>query len=125
MNLRRLGRLLLEHLLPYYVLVSTPERKRYWGGVAASSKRQTAGRSIHYSRRYSLLCGFADIRCLSFVGSTPPRRDLGHSECDRNLGGTDGTYPEEMTLTAKGKGQTPRGYTDVVSPGNDETIRRY
>jgi hypothetical protein len=31
MNLRRLGRLLLEHLLPYYVLVSTPERKRYWG----------------------------------------------------------------------------------------------
>jgi hypothetical protein len=31
MNLRRLGRLLLEHLLPYYVLVSTPERKRDWG----------------------------------------------------------------------------------------------
>jgi Stage II sporulation protein E (SpoIIE) len=31
MNLRRLGRFLLEHLLPYYVLVSTPERKRYWG----------------------------------------------------------------------------------------------
>ena len=31
MNLRLLGRLLLEHLLPYYVLVSTPERKRYWG----------------------------------------------------------------------------------------------
>ena len=31
MNLRRWGRLLLEHLLPYYVLVSTPERKRYWG----------------------------------------------------------------------------------------------
>jgi hypothetical protein len=33
MNLRLLGRLLLEHLLPYYVLVSTPERKRYWGGL--------------------------------------------------------------------------------------------
>jgi serine phosphatase RsbU (regulator of sigma subunit) len=31
MNFRRLGRILLEHLLPYYVLVSTPERKRYWG----------------------------------------------------------------------------------------------
>jgi hypothetical protein len=31
MNLRLLGRLLIEHLLPYYVLVSTPERKRYWG----------------------------------------------------------------------------------------------
>jgi hypothetical protein len=31
MNVRTLGRLLLEHLLPYYALVSTPERKRYWG----------------------------------------------------------------------------------------------
>jgi serine phosphatase RsbU (regulator of sigma subunit) len=31
MKFRLLGRLLLEHLLPYYVLVSTPERKRYWG----------------------------------------------------------------------------------------------
>ena len=31
MNLRLLGRIFLEHLLPYYVLVSTPERKRYWG----------------------------------------------------------------------------------------------
>ena len=31
MNFRRFGRILLEHLLPYYVLVSTPERKRYWG----------------------------------------------------------------------------------------------
>ncbi len=31
MNFRSLGRFLLEHLLPYYVLVSTPERKRYWG----------------------------------------------------------------------------------------------
>jgi serine phosphatase RsbU (regulator of sigma subunit) len=31
MKIRLLGRLLLEHLLPYYVLVSTPERKRYWG----------------------------------------------------------------------------------------------
>jgi hypothetical protein len=30
-KIRLLGRLLLEHLLPYYVLVSTPERKRYWG----------------------------------------------------------------------------------------------
>ena len=28
---RLLGRLILEHLFPYYVLVSTPERKRYWG----------------------------------------------------------------------------------------------
>jgi hypothetical protein len=31
MNLRLFGRTLLEHLLPYYVLASTPERRRYWG----------------------------------------------------------------------------------------------
>jgi hypothetical protein len=31
MNLRLVGRILLEYFLPYYTLVSTPERKRYWG----------------------------------------------------------------------------------------------
>src|ERR1700733_8709490 len=33
MKFRFLGRLILEHLFPYYVLFSTPERKRYWGAV--------------------------------------------------------------------------------------------
>ena len=33
MSFRRLGRFLLEHFAPLYVLVSTPERRRYWGGL--------------------------------------------------------------------------------------------